>query len=148
MALEENKGLVNRFAKAWEKGDMDEMDRIIADDFVFLKDVGHFLAQGQFLDGVESHEDDGLHDIQNFHLRGIVGGVGQEKDPGRERGVDFDALLQILGRGVRVADHADDTAHDTFDGDDVTVFELVENILHLRGQTFFSHHYKPLCPKK
>ena len=35
MALEENKGLVNRFAKAWEKGDMDEMDRIIADDFVF-----------------------------------------------------------------------------------------------------------------
>jgi steroid delta-isomerase-like uncharacterized protein len=35
MSMEKNKELINRFAKAWEKEDMDEVDRILADDFVF-----------------------------------------------------------------------------------------------------------------
>lgn len=35
MTAEENKELVKRFAKAWENGDLDKMDDILAEDFVF-----------------------------------------------------------------------------------------------------------------
>ena len=35
MSAEENKALVNRFAEAWEKGDLDELDELLAGGFVF-----------------------------------------------------------------------------------------------------------------
>ena len=89
--------------------------------------VEHFLAQSQFLDGIETHVDDGLHDIEDFDAGGVVGGIGQVKDPGGQGRIDFDDLLEVLGRGLRVGDELNQARHDALNGGDVGLVQGLEN---------------------